>query len=135
MATTFNDIQAALDNRLNTFSGGYDIAWPNINYEPAGNATFLTPNFIPEETLQVGLGTNGKDETNGIYQIDVVYPAGQGRSSEPDSVADHFKRGTVMSYNDVNVRVRSVSIAQAITDGAYHFVPITVNFQTYTDAR
>jgi len=135
MATTFNDIQAALDNRLNTFAGGYDIAWPNINYEPAGNATFLTPNFIPEETLQVGLGTNGKDETNGIYQIDVVYPAGQGRSSVPDSVADHFKRGTVMSYNDVSVRVRSVSIAQAITDGAYHFVPISVNFYSYTDAR
>jgi len=135
MATTFNDIQAALDNRLNTFAGGYDIAWPNINYEPAGNATFLTPNFIPEETLQVGLGTNGKDETNGIYQIDVVYPAGQGRSSVPDSVADHFKRGTVMSYNDVSVRVRSVSIAQAITDGAYHFVPISVNFDSYTDAR
>jgi len=135
MATTFNDIQAALDNRLNTFAGGYDIAWPNINYEPAGNATFLTPNFIPEETQQVGLGTNGKDETNGIYQIDVVYPAGQGRSSVPDSVADHFKRGTVMSYNDVSVRVRSVSIAQAITDGAYHFVPISVNFYSYTDAR
>ena len=135
MATTFNDIQAALDNRLNTFAGGYDIAWPNINYEPAGNATFLTPNFIPEETQQVGLGTNGKDETNGIYQIDVVYPAGQGRSSVPDSVADHFKRGTVMSYNDVSVRVRSVSIAQAITEGAYHFVPISVNFYSYTDAR
>jgi len=135
MATHFNDIQAALDNRLNTLTGGYDIAWPNIKYEPAGNATFLTPNFIPEETLQVGLGTNGKDETNGIYQIDVVYPAGQGRSSVPDSVADHFKRGTVMSYNDVSVRVRSVSIAQAITEGAYHFVPISVNFYSYTDAR
>ncbi len=135
MATHFNDIQAALDNRLNTFSGGYDVAWPNIRYEPSGTATFLSPNFIPEETLQVGLGANGKDETNGIYQIDVVYPAGQGRSSVPDSVADHFKRGTVMTYNSINVRVRSVSVAQAITEGAYHFVPVSVSFQSYTDAR
>lgn len=135
MATHFNDIQAALDNRLNTFGGGYDIAWPNVKYEPDGNETFLSPNFLPEDTLQVGLGANGKDETNGIYQIDVVYPAGLGRSSIPDSLADHFKRGTVMSYNSVSVRVRSVSIAQAITDGAYHFVPVSVNFQTYTDAR
>lgn len=135
MATYFNDIQAALDNRLNTLSGGYDIAWPNIKYEPAGNETFLAPNFIPDEMVQVGLGSNGKDEMNGLYQVDVVYPAGQGRSSVPDSVADHFKRGTVLSYNGTNVRVRSVSIAQAITEGAYHFVPVTVNFQTYTDAR
>tara|TARA_S200002703_G_scaffold132666_1_gene120543 strand:+ start:2575 stop:2982 length:408 start_codon:yes stop_codon:yes gene_type:complete len=135
MATNFNDIQSALDNRLNTLSGGYDIAWSNIKYEPAGDETFLSPNFIPEETLQVGLGANGKDETNGIYQIDVVYPAGQGRSTVPDSIADHFKRGTVMTYNSVSVRVRSVSIEQAITEGAYHFVPVSVNFQTYTDAR
>jgi len=34
MATFFNDIQAAFDNRLNTLSGGYDIAWPNIPFEP-----------------------------------------------------------------------------------------------------
>lgn len=135
MATNFNDIQAALDTRLSSLSGGYDVAWPNTNYEPAGNGTFLSPNFIPEETLQVGLGANGKDETNGIYQIDVVYPAGQGRSTIPDSIADHFKRGTVMTYNGVSVRVRSVSIEQAITEGAYHFVPVSVNFQTYTDAR
>lgn len=135
MSTNFNDIQAALDNRLNTLSGGYDVAWPNVKYEPAGNATFLSPNFIPEETLQVGLGATGKDETNGIYQVDVVYPAGQGRSTIPDSIADHFKRGTVMTYNSVSVRVRSVSIGQAITEGAYHFVPVSVNFQTYTDAR
>ena len=135
MATYFNDIQAALDTRLTTLWGGYDIAGPNIKYEPAGNATFLAPTFIPDEMVQVGLGSNGKDEMNGLYQVDVVYPAGQGRSSVPDSVADHFKRGTVLSYNGTNVRVRSVSIAQAITEGAYHFVPITVNFQTYTDAR
>lgn len=135
MSTYFNDIQAALDNRLNTITGGYDIAWPNVPYEPDGSSTFLSPNFIPTETLQVGLGSNGKDETNGLYQVDVVYPAGSGRSTVPDVVADHFKRGTVLSYNGVNVRVRSVSIAQAITDGAYHFVPVTVDFQTYTDAR
>lgn len=135
MATHFNDIQAALENRLNSLSGGYDIAWPNVKYEPTGNNTFIVPNFIPEETLQVGLGASGKDETNGIFQIDVVYPAGLGRSSVPDSVADHFKRGTTMTYNSVNVRVRSVSIAQAITEGAFHFVPVSVNFQSYTDAR
>lgn len=135
MATNFNDIQAALDTRLSTLSGGYSIAWPNTKFEPAANETFLSPSFLPAGTVQAGLGSSGKDETNGLYQIDVVYPAGSGRSSIPDSVADHFKRGTVLSYNSVNVRVRSVSIESAVTEGAYHFVPVTVDFQTYTDAR
>ena len=135
MATFFNDIQAALDNLLNGHSGSYSIAWPNIPYEPQAGSTFLTPNFLPDETLQSGLGAAGQDETNGIYQIDVVYPAGSGRSSIPDTVADQFKRGLVLSYNQVSIRVRSVSIAQAVTDGAFHFVPVSVNFQTFTDAR
>ena len=51
------------------------------------------------------------------------------------NVADQFKRGLVLSYNQVSIRVRSVSIAQAVTDGAFHFVPVSVNFQTFTDAR
>ena len=135
MATFFNDIQAALDNPLNGRSGSYSIAWPNIPFEPQAGSTFLTPNFLPDETLQSGLGAAGQDETNGIYQIDVVYPAGSGRSSIPDTVADQFKRGLVLSYNQVSIRVRSVSIAQAVTDGAFHFVPVSVNFQTFTDAR
>ena len=135
MATHFNDIQAALDTRLSTLSGGYSIAWPNTKFEPEADQTFLSPSFIPNATEQAGLGSSGKDETNGLYQIDVVYPAGTGRSTIPDSVADHFKRGTVLTYNSVNVRVRSVSIESAVTEGAFHFVPVTVDFQTYTDAR
>ena len=135
MATHFNDLQAALDGRLATLSGGYSIAWPNTKFEPEANQTFLSPSFLPAGTEQVGLGSTGKDETNGIYQIDVVYPAGSGRSTIPDSVADHFKRGTVLSYNGLNVRIRSVSIDPAVTEGAFHFVPVTVDFQTYTDAR
>lgn len=135
MATHFNDIQAALDGRLNTLSGGYDVAWPNTKFEPQASQTFLSPSFLPATTSQVTLGSSGRDETTGIYQIDVVYPAGTGRSSIPDAVADHFKRGTVLSYNSVKVRVVSVSIAPAVTDGAFHFVPIQVDFQTYTDAR
>lgn len=135
MATVFNDIQSALDNRLNSYTGDYEVAWPNTSFEPEADQTFLSPSFLPADTLQASLGSAGKDNTQGVYQIDVVYPAGTGRTTIPDELADHFKRGTVLSYNGVNVRVRSVSIAPALTEGAFHFVPISVDFYTYTDAR
>lgn len=135
MATHFNDIQAALDARLNTLSSQYDIAWPNTVFEPEANQTFLSPSFLPAESVQASLGSEGKDEFNGIYQIDVVYPAGTGRSTIPDTIADHFKRGTVLSYNSINVRVRSVSVSPALTEGAFHFVPVSVNFYLYMNAR
>ena len=135
MSTHFNDIQAALDTRLSALAGGNPIAWPNIEYAPTGGTTYLRPSFLPADTLQSGLGVTGLDETNGIYQVDVVYKANSGRTTVADAVADHFKRGTVASYNGVNVRVRSVSIAPAIFEGAWHFVPVSVSFQTYTEAR
>jgi len=135
MSTHFNDIQGALDNQLSTLTGSTPIAWPNIPYSPTVETTYLRPLFLPGDTIQASLGANGQDDTFGIYQIDVVYKAGTGRSTLTDTVADHFSRGTVCSYNGVNVRVRSVSIGPMIQDEAWVFVPVSISWQTFTPAR
>jgi len=135
MSTFFNDIQAAFDTKLGQ-SVSDPIAYPNIPYEPSAGTVFVRPSFLPAETSQASLGTNGKDETVGIYQIEVVVPRGSGRPQSVDAIADAFKRGTVLTYNDVNVRIRSVSIGVAlVTDTAWYSVPVSVNFQTFTEAR
>ena len=134
MTTIFNDVQAALDTKLATVSGT-PVAFPNIPYTPQATTTYLRASFLPAETVQAALGASGKDETNGICQIDVVTPRGSGRPQLIDTVADLFKRGTVLTYNSIKVRVRSVSMAPAILDDEWYFVPISVNFQSYTEAR
>ena len=135
MSTFFNDIQAAFDTKLNTTVSD-PIAFPNIPFEPSAGTVYIKPSFLPAETIQASLGATGKDETNGIYQIEVVVPRGSGRPQSVDAIADAFKRGTVFTYNDVNVRVRSVSIGVALlTDTAWYSVPVSVNFQTFTEAR
>lgn len=135
MSTIFNDIQAALDTRLVSMSGGYAIAFPNIPYEPEAGTTYLRPTFLPADTSQAALGDEGKDITVGIYQVDVFNPAGSGRTSIPDTIADHFKRGTNLAYNGITLRVQSVSIASATIDGSWQIVPVSISFYTYTDAR
>ena len=132
--TIFNDIQAALDTQLSTVTG-IPVAYPNVPYKPSAGTAYLRASFLPAETVQASMGATGKDETNGVYQIDVVAPRGSGRVQQIDTVADLFKRGTVLTYNSVKLRVRSVSIAPAILDGEWYFVPISVSFQTYTEAR
>lgn len=135
MSTFFNDIQAAFDTKLGA-SVSDPVAYPNIPYEPSAGTVYIRPTFLPAETTQASLGATGKDETNGIYQIEVVVPRGSGRPQTVDTVADAFKRGTVLTYNGVNVRVRSVSIGVAlVTDTAWYSVPVSVNFQTFTEAR
>ena len=135
MSTFFNDIQAAFDTKLGQ-SVSSPIAYPNIPYEPSADTVYVRPTFLPAETNQASLGATGKDETNGVYQIEVVVPRGSGRPQTVDAIADAFKRGTVLTYNGVKVRVRSVSIGVAlVTDAAWYSVPVSVNFQTFTEAR
>lgn len=134
MSTYFNDMQAALDTHLDSMDST-PIAWPNVPYEPSAGTVFLRPNFLPTETVQASLGSAGKDETNAIYQVDVVFPRGSGRTTLTDTIADHFKRGTVLTYNGTSLRVRSVSMGPAILDGAWTFVPVSIDVQTYTGAR
>ena len=132
--TSFNDIQAALDTKLKTITGT-PVAFPNVPYTPQAGKTYLRAFYLPAETVQAAMGSIGKDETNGIYQVDVVVPRGSGRPQLLDTVADLFKRGTVLTYNGVSVRIRSVSLGPAILEDEWYFVPVSVNFQSYTEAR
>ena len=111
------------------------IAWPNINYEPTTRDTYLRPRFLPVATEQASLGGSGKDVTNAIYQIDVVQPAGSGRTTLFDTIANHFKRGTVLTYNSVKIRIRTVEIGTAQIEDAWYFVPVSISIQTFTEAR
>ena len=134
MSTYFNDIQAALDTQLNT--RGELIAFPNVPFKPTNGTLYLKPKFFPAETLQASLGSNGKDETNGVYQVEVIIPLGSGRPQLVDTIADLFRRGTVLTYNGVNVRIRSVSVGSALAlDQTWYSVPVIANFFTYTEAR
>lgn len=132
MSTFFNDMQAALDSHLDAMDST-PIAWPNINYKPTG--TYLRPSFLPGTTQQSSLGASGKDETIVLYQIDVVMKRNKGRSTLPDTIADHFKRGTIVTHNGLKMRVRSASIGPSINDGDWVFVPVTVDLQVFTGAR
>lgn len=142
MSTFFNDIQATFDTKL-AATVSDPIAYPNVPYEPESDTVYIRPTFLPTDTVQASLGTTGKDETNGIYQIEVIVPRGSGRPQAVDSIADAFKRGTVLTYNDVTIRIRSVSIGVAVftrestvsQNTAWYSVPVSVNFQTYTEAR
>ena len=135
MATYFSDIEAAFTVKMNELSDRPAVAWPNVKFEPNAKKPYLRITIIPAETVQASLGAQGKDETNGICQITIFVPAGTGRTDLPDVIADHFKRGTVLSYNSTSIRLRAPSIGPAVSDGAFYFVPVSIPYQTFTGAR
>lgn len=82
MSTTFRDISAALSGRLNTLTGGTPIAWENSEYTPTMGTMFLRETLLPANTVQGSLGTIGKDEHGGIYQVDIFAPKGSGKGRQ-----------------------------------------------------
>lgn len=135
MSTHFTDIAGALRARLNSLTSRPPVAWENINYTPSSTTLFLRPTMIPAPTTQASLGDDGKDLHEGIFQVDVFIPDNQGRTTWPDAIADHFKRGTVLTQNSVDVRIRNVSIGVGAKDANFYIVPVSITYQAFTAAR
>lgn len=135
MSTFFTDIQGALRARLSTLPSSPPVAWENVDYTPSSNTLFLRGTGLPGDTTQACLGDDGLDFHVGIFQVDVFIPGGKGRTAWPDEIADHFKRGTILTQNNVNVRITSVSISRADEDENFYIVPVSISYQAFTQAR
>jgi hypothetical protein len=132
----FNDIETALEAHLQEFAynEGVSVAWRGETFEPS-NTAYLRPTFIPGETFQVSMGDAGMESITGIFQVDVFTPKGSERTTMPDDIADHFKRGTSLTEGDAVVRLRTTSISKPSYEQAWTISPITVSWDTYLEAR
>tara|TARA_B100000795_G_scaffold201045_1_gene154781 strand:- start:119 stop:526 length:408 start_codon:yes stop_codon:yes gene_type:complete len=133
---SFTDISAALDARTNSLS--LPTAWENIAFTPTAETLYIRPTLMPADTVQAGLGSNGLDEHVGVYQIDIIAPGSKGKGQatiKADVIADHFKRGVVLTYNGVNVRLSKTSRGLGKRDEAWFVIPIFITYQVFTLPR
>lgn len=143
MSTYFNDIKAALANRLDSTTDRPPIDWENYGFSPADlprNATdlFLRETLLPAATDGACLFEDGLERHSGIYQVDVFIPEGEGRSTWPDTIATRFKRGTILTYNGINVRIvisSQLPGARESSESNYYIKPIQIEYEAFTPAR
>lgn len=135
MSTFFKDIQGALRAQLSSLPSAPPISWENRNYTPDSKVLYLRATSLQGETVQACLGDSGEDMHDGIFQVDVFIPDNKGRTAWADAIADHFKRGTVLTRNGVNVRIRSTSISPGIKDNHFYIVPVSIVYQAFTPPR
>lgn len=138
MASNFADISGALSARLGTMTGLPPVGLENRTLDPTTTVLYVEEACIMGDTEQVATGAAGYDYTTGIYQVTVNAPAGNGKGAAlvmADKIADHFKRGTVLTKNSITVTIRSVSIAAALTTDTRYKLPVSITFETYTQPR
>lgn len=137
--TIFQDIDAALDKQLSVMVGLPPVAWENKSYTPILGTLYLRPTSLPGTSTQSSLGAAGQDSSVGIYQVDVMAKLDTGKKLSTvtaDKIADHFKRGTILTYNGRSVRIRSASRkAGRKTGDGWYMVPVEIEYITFTAAR
>lgn len=136
MTTHWKDIQAALDNWLDTGTASIDIAWENAGYTPSVGTEYLRPTLIPAKTRQATLGSGGRNEVSGTYVVGCFYPAGDGSADAltmADAICSRFRRGTVISANGLAVRIDRVVRLKAVQEPRWFQVPVAIGWLAYVD--
>lgn len=127
-------ISNALSTHLQALPSAPPIAAENSGFTPKENQSYLAEHYMPAGTTGVGIAITDSLDYTGIYQIDVRTPLDEFKAEGnalADSVASHFKRGTVMTYETQDVVVQAVSRAQGRPDGAWWFIPVSVTWRAF----
>lgn len=137
--TAFTAIPAALDSHMNDYAtdNSIRVAWENRNFTPTTGESYLRATYLAGTTEPTGI-ESASDDHIGVYQVDIITAIDTGKveaNTQADAIADYFKRGTLLTYDGIDVRVTSVSIGNGARDGAYYIKSISINCRSFSPAR
>lgn len=130
-------IMTAFNIALNTFATHEDVdlpvAWENVDFTPP-QGPYLRGFLLPATTVAAGLGTAAKNKHTGIYQIDVIFPAGQGWggcAAMAEKVRNAFRRGEKLG--DGTILIVAASSGPAMREDGRYKIPVSVNYYAWLE--
>lgn len=141
MSAFFNNIRIALETKLSAVSLD-NITFENVEIDlstldkGSSSIEFAQAFLLPQDTQTLSLGATGQDIHEGIFQINYYNGVGiGGYSTKLDTIADAFKRGTVLTHGGTTVRIRNVSLGVGRREDAFFVRNIDVSYYAVTPAR
>lgn len=131
------DLQSALNAALDETFPTMDVAWENIKFDPTVGTGYLRATLLPAETDLMTIGEGPWQTHQGIFQVDVFYPIGQGPGpamSKAGEIQKVFCPGARFTYNTLTVTVeKSWPSAGRQDDGWYH-IPVNIRYRCESNA-
>ncbi|QCT21758.1 hypothetical protein FEM41_19925 [Jejubacter calystegiae] len=128
------DISAVLSARLGQWadSQGIPVAWDNVAFEPPSGAPYLAAHDMPATPRTLDLSLTCRTFP-GVYQINVVVPAGSGRSSAgalARQIAALFPEGQELAGDGFTCWVSGPpAIFAGVTTDTTYTVPVSLNYR------
>lgn len=138
----FNDIRAAIEERLNGISGlpervsgTPNIAWENWGgFVPDGNDEWIRITLEPASRQPAGSGSLAPILNTGTILFDVYTPKGDG-SRDADTLADlimtNFAAGLILTKNTTTVRIRFAERLGGRNEPPWFRIPVNITWFTY----
>jgi len=131
------EIRAALISRLIAVSPGAAIsssiiAWENKSFTPVAGTRWYRATFLPGMAQAAAVGVDAQNRHYGLMQIDVCEPKDNGDvlpGNEAERIATCYKRGTVLTYSGVSVRIERAYRGSAIPSEDWFMVPVLIEYR------
>lgn len=126
--------QALVITLLTDFGTAYAnrIAYENLAFTATPGKPWLSVHFMPASEVIATLGSNGRDEVNGILQVNIYLPSGEGEKnlrSIVNALRTTFKP-QVLSFQGQGVTILSRSRANGSSQDGFYLVPFSVRWRT-----
>ncbi|AUO64107.1 MULTISPECIES: DUF4128 domain-containing protein [Citrobacter] len=128
------DIAAALAARIGEWADaeGIQVAWENVPFTPPANEIYLAVHDMPATPRTIDLGLRCRTYS-GVYQINVVAPAGTGRadvSALASQVAELFPEGLEIEGGGFTCWISSTpGIFRGVPTPVSYTVPVSFNYR------
>ncbi|ELN2578803.1 hypothetical protein SP99_02413 [Enterobacter sp. BIDMC92] len=128
------DIAAALAARLGEWADaeGIPVAWENVPFTPPSDGLYLAVHDMPATPRTLDLGLHCRIYS-GVYQINVVAPAGTGRTSVvalASRVAELFPEGQEIAGKDFTCWISSApGIFRGVPTPLSYTIPVSLNYR------
>ncbi len=123
-----NDIQNALNTKLDSLSGLPTIYWQNTSKEPIQGTNFIRATLLPAAGRLLTL--NNENEHIGIYQVDIFTKINNGTSQAlllADIIREGFLRQSLIT-NTTIVHIQNISMSQAQRDESWWHMFVEINY-------
>lgn len=131
MTNTYNDIESTLKNAVKTVTTINQS--DNEHYKPQLLTPWVRTTFLPSETQNLTRGPNPMVRISGIYQIDVVTPAGTGYiNTTVNQLLDYLYSNRMLSTpNNNTVRLINTWRSVSTQDDDWYITPVTVRWEYF----
>jgi hypothetical protein len=127
-------IRKALETKLAALSPALATAYENFPFTPANGTPYQEAFLLPGAPNNAEMGAKNYIDV-GVFQVTLKYPLGNGPAAaqaRADLLKTHFKRGTTMVQDGINVLViRTPAVAGGFPLGDRYCIPVSIYYQAH----